>query len=125
MDGRQSHAKRADPAHRTCYCIRNVVQLEIEKYITVAAANAFDNRRAFSREELAADLVEPAAVAEPRDHRERGCGVGEIEGHDRNHATEGQVAHAGHSSEPIKSPMLSIRCDPHHPANTFTTRSGA
>src|SRR4029078_5482793 len=103
--------------------VRNVVQLQIEEDVGAAIANAPNHVRPDAREQLVADLVESARIAQLGDKRECFVTRGYVERDDRNDAFA--LRHEAHCSAPTISPLDDTPWREHHSPISRTIRSGA
>src|SRR3954468_2715014 len=111
---RQAHAHGDRRANTPGNGVRDVVKLEVEEYLGAALPDLRHYVRTGRGEELVADLVEAAALAEPVDKREGGRGRWKVQRHDRRRV------HAGHCNVPRSSPTSSTPCARHHDSSSDT-----
>src|SRR5438067_2276918 len=111
-------AKSGNRFHCSGDGIRDVVEFEIEKHLCPALPNLPHDIRTRRSEQLVADFIKTAPLAQTIDHGQRGRGRREVERHDCRRF------HVGHWRVPRNSMMSRTSCARHQASSSATIRSG-
>ena len=83
VHGQEGRAQFGDALDAARHGVADVMQLEIEEHLLAGIREPADQRQPAGIGELIADLVKGDGIAEPGDHRFRGCDLGQIKRHDQ------------------------------------------